>query len=129
MKRIITNALARLEEVEGQTAIARRCQRQLFGISSPCVPHLAAVLSCLAHWRGYSDPERIQQNYPDGSDSSRRTTSGPQTSFWTTLSTLSNSAHISWHVPTGVIASANVLGLSGSARKPSAIAATRSLSR
>ncbi len=45
-------------------AIARRCQRQLFGISSPCVPRLVAVLSLLAHWRGYLDPERIQQIIP-----------------------------------------------------------------
>ena len=57
------------------------------------------------------------------------TISGPMTSFCTTLSTLSNSGHISGHVPTGVIASASVRGRSGSARKPSLIAFARSVSR
>lgn len=57
------------------------------------------------------------------------TSSCCQTSFCTIRSILSNSAHMSGHVPTGVIASASALGLSGSARKPFRIACLRSSSR
>lgn len=47
----------------------------------------------------------------------------------TILSTRSNSGHMSWHVPTGVIAWASEVGFSGSARKPFLIASFRSCSR
>ena len=57
------------------------------------------------------------------------TVSSSQTSFCTTLCTRSYSAHISWHVPTGVMASDKERGLSGSAIRPRCMASFRSRSR
>ena len=57
------------------------------------------------------------------------TFSAPSTMSWTILSTRSYSGHISWHVPTGVMAWASEVGLSGSARTPLLIASFRSCSR
>lgn len=58
-----------------------------------------------------------------------RTFSLPSTMSCTILSTRSYSGHISWQVPTGVMAKASEVGLSGSARKPCLIASFRSCSR
>ena len=49
--------------------------------------------------------------------------------FCTIRSTLSNSGHISVHVPTGVMALSKLVFFSGSARNPSLIAFVRSASR
>ncbi len=58
-----------------------------------------------------------------------RTFSLPSTMSCTILSTRSNSGHISWQVPTGVMAKASEVGFSGSAREPFLIASFRSCSR
>lgn len=47
----------------------------------------------------------------------------------TILSTRSNSGHISWHVPTGVMAFASEVGLFGSERTPFVMASLLSFSR
>lgn len=57
------------------------------------------------------------------------TFSALSTIFWTMRSTLSNSGHISVHVPTGVIALSKLVFFSGSARNPSLMAFARSASR
>ena len=53
----------------------------------------------------------------------------PSTMSCTILSTRSYSGHMSWQVPTGVIAWASEVGFSGSERNPFLIASFRSCSR
>lgn len=102
-------------------ATAHQDQPPLCGTSSPSATRLVVAgcrspVDALAH-RTCRHPI----TYP--------TFSASQTSFCTIRSILSNSAHFSGQVPTGVIASARLRGRSGSARKPLAIALARSCSR
>jgi hypothetical protein len=74
-------------------------------------------------------PTRILDVYSCTFGFDQLTVSSSQTSFCTILCARSYSAHISWHVPTGVIASAKDRGFSGSAIRPWLIALARSRSR